>query len=1138
MRHRYLRTFAAAAGLILGLLAAPLWPLAPVQAATVDTSTLGTSFRTVFTPTNVGTPTWKLFLSSAQSGTATVTWADGTTETLTITASTITEKVVPSAPQMLAADSGAVAARISTIESTVPIAVYGCVLQAAASDCTTYYPTATWGTAYRLLYAKSSFGQSHPPQITVVGTAQASTLSFTPASDLTTSTGNYTAGQTYNISLSANQVWTTKILAAGQDFSGSLITSTAQIGVLNGAQCENFGGTFPNAGGACDISVQMVPPVSVWGKTFYSVNYKNTGTSGSGYRIVAHSDGTEVTVSGDETYTTTLNAGKIFQFEAFRNTGANPNRSIVITANKPILVGHYLFNGTYVSLGASDTGDPSMAYLTPFQQFLDSYTIASPASFKASFINVLIPATAVESLRLDGNSVDAAAFRDVSGTTWKSAQLEVTEATHNLTADQAFGIEVYGADTYDSYAYTGGQNFALIENVAELQLQTANAAGTVGQEVCIAVRVLDANGVPVQGVRVDATITGVSGTVYLNDLADSNGDAQLCYTGTAVGNDSAAFSANGFTASSTVTWSLVAPSISYNPNTAQLGTGAAMPSLTPTNAGGAVTTWAISPALPGGLDFNTATGVISGTPAADFAASAFTVTATNAAGTSTATVTLSAATPIVPSITYSPDTYVFTLDQTITVITPTVVGTFPTWSVSPSLPEGLTLNTQNGSISGKPTRITAATDYTVTATNSAGSQTDTVRLSVTAIAPDISYTPASFSFVSGTAISTITPTNAGSPVSSWSITPALPAGLAFNGTTGSISGTPSTNSAQTDYTVTATNSAGSDTAIVTITVAATLALPDIAYATTTISAVVGSAITTLVPTNVGGPVASWSISPALPAGLAFNAASGRVSGTPTAVTAQANYTVTATNATGTDTATLSITVSSATPSAPNIAYSPSTLEAVVDEAITAWTPTNTGGAATSWSVSPALPAGLSLNTTTGAITGTATAETASATYVVTATNAGGSDTASLTISVVTGVGGRNFDNGQDNAPAAPAYPLVEASPATITYAAGVVTATIGSYSQAGQVLADGVEGVTWVLILNGVRVSTVSPDNFAVLARHMTLPTNESIVGTGDLRSATWTIPTTGQLTAIEVEVLVYRWHAVSISTPWLVVRA
>ena len=54
---------------------------------------------------------------------------------------------------------------------------------------------------------------------------------------------------------------------------------------------------------------------------------------------------------------------------------------------------------------------------------------------------------------------------------------------------------------------------------------------------------------------------------------------------------------------------------------------------------------------------------------------------------------------------------------------------------------------------------------------------------------------------------------------------------------------------------------------------------------------------------------------------------------------------------------------------------------------------------TSWSVSPSLPAGLSLDSSTGAISGTPTAITSSASYTITASNTGGSTTASITIEV-------------------------------------------------------------------------------------------------------------------------------------------
>src|SRR6185312_2712748 len=118
--------------------------------------------------------------------------------------------------------------------------------------------------------------------------------------------------------------------------------------------------------------------------------------------------------------------------------------------------------------------------------------------------------------------------------------------------------------------------------------------------------------------------------------------------------------------------------------------------------------------------------------------------------------------------------------------------------------------------------------------------------------------------------------------------------------------------------VTATNAGGSGNATLTITV--NPALPVISYSPSTNSYPINTAITPLVPTNTGGTAASWSISPALPAGLLFDTNTGIISGTPTTVTATATYTVTATNITGSDTTTVTITV---TPPPPVISYSPS-----------------------------------------------------------------------------------------------------------------------------------------------------------------------------------------------------------------------
>lgn len=156
------------------------------------------------------------------------------------------------------------------------------------------------------------------------------------------------------------------------------------------------------------------------------------------------------------------------------------------------------------------------------------------------------------------------------------------------------------------------------------------------------------------------------------------------------------------------------------------------------------------------------------------------------------------------------------------------------------------------------------------------------------------------------------------------------------------------------------------------------------------------AITSLSPT-VTGSVTSYSVSPALPAGLSLSSTTGVISGTPTAVSARASYTVTASNSAGSTTAAVSILVN---PTGPAIAYNSTYYSFTKGVPSATITPTSTGGAVSGWSVQPALPAGLTLDANTGAISGTPTAATAAATYNITATNGGGEQTTSLTLVVV------------------------------------------------------------------------------------------------------------------------------------------
>jgi len=86
--------------------------------------------------------------------------------------------------------------------------------------------------------------------------------------------------------------------------------------------------------------------------------------------------------------------------------------------------------------------------------------------------------------------------------------------------------------------------------------------------------------------------------------------------------------------------------------------------------------------------------------------------------------------------------------------------------------------------------------------------------------------------------------------------------------------------------------------------------PSITLSSNAISANTNSAITSYTISNSGGAAASYSISPALTANntLAFSTSTGLLSGTPTATLASTNYTITATNTSGTSTATFSFVI--------------------------------------------------------------------------------------------------------------------------------------------------------------------------------------------------------------------------------------
>lgn len=163
------------------------------------------------------------------------------------------------------------------------------------------------------------------------------------------------------------------------------------------------------------------------------------------------------------------------------------------------------------------------------------------------------------------------------------------------------------------------------------------------------------------------------------------------------------------------------------------------------------------------------------------------------------------------SLSYPSTTLVFTVGTAITPLKPTVTGPLSAFTVSPTLPAGVDLS-PDGTLIGTPTAVSAAATYTVTGSGGGASATASLSITVNSPSPSsLSYGSPAFTFTTGVAARALTPSSSGGAATNWSINPTLPEGLNFDAGTGTISGTPTTASTKTNYTVTAQNSGGTAT---------------------------------------------------------------------------------------------------------------------------------------------------------------------------------------------------------------------------------------------------------------------------------------------------------------------------------------
>lgn len=794
-------------------------------------------------------------------------------------------------------------------------------------------------------------------------TINASTGAVTPS---TSTPGTYTVTYTlaptagcgsysFTTNVTISQLPSAAISYAGTPFCKSLVTAqgVAQTGATGGIY------TVSPAGLSINGSTGAITPSASTAGT-YTVTY--TIAAANGCAAVTATAG--VTISAIPSATISY-------------TGS-PYCTSVTTAQSVTQTG--TTGGTYSASPAGLTINTSTGTITPSTSTPGTYTVtytiaaAGGCSSYTFTTNVTISQLPAATISYAGTpfckSVSTAQPVTQTGNTGGT----YTASPAGLSIDATTGAITPSASTAGTYTVTytiGAANgCAAVTATASVTITAAPSAtiSYAGNPFCSFVST--AQPVTVTGTTggtfsAPAGLTINSGTGAITPFSSLPGNYTVTYTvAAAAGCSAATFTTNvSITAAPSASISYAGSPFCKTVTTAQ-----------PVTQNG--TTGGTYSASPAGLSINATTGAI--TPSTSTAGT-YTVTYSIAAAngctsfSTTASVTITAIPSAAISYAGSPYCTSLTTAQPVT-LTGTTGGTF-------SAPAGLTINVSTGAIT--PSTSTAGTytvTYTVAAAGGCAAYSFTTSVTISQMpAATITYagTPFCKSVATAQAVS-LTGTTGGTFSAS-------PAGLSINAATGDI--TPSTSAVGT-YTVTYSIAAANGCAAITTTTTVTItAIPSatISYTGTPYctSLTTGQAVT-FSGTTGGSYTAS-------PAGLSIDATTGAIN--PSASTA-GSYTVTY-SVTPAGCATFSTTASvviSQMPSA-TISYAGNPFCTTVNTAQSVTVTGNTGGAFSA-------AAGLSLNTTTGAVNPSlSTPGTYTVTYTIAAANGCGSFSTTTSVTV-------------------------------------------------------------------------------------------------------------------------------------------
>lgn len=329
-------------------------------------------------------------------------------------------------------------------------------------------PADVLGTEYRALSRPGISPTATGSQVTIVGTEDNTTATITTkvaVPNVTVAGVTFTVAPNAPFNVVLNRLQTFLLQLQVGDLTGTLVTADQPIAVFSGNQ--NGTVTDNAVPGSADHMVEQMVPVNAWGNEFIVAPIAPNTTGDSIVRVLAHYDGTIVTVNGEAVKVNGEN--KIFAAGTFHEFTQSSSSASLVGTSKPALVAQYKEGDK------SGTG-PFVMLVPPVRQFSRQYLFATPllgTSGENHQLNIVVKEQGDEAgLLLDFAPLPA-------GTTWtavngyryatvpipkppppKPGNVPPFFAAHLLEHQEPsvrFGAWAYGHALGEGYGYAAGQ---------------------------------------------------------------------------------------------------------------------------------------------------------------------------------------------------------------------------------------------------------------------------------------------------------------------------------------------------------------------------------------------------------------------------------------------------------------------------------------------------------------------------------------------------------------------------------------------------------------------------------------------------------------------------------------------------------